>query len=246
MSVLVRGLGEKAESLNLKDNHIQTIEDLKYFLIKKFQLKLDEELSFSSNGKNIKSKQKITENFAIYDVKILQRGGKGGFGSLLKGQPPVKKRTNNTDSCRDLSGRRMRHVNQEKMIKEWQQKKLEEEKLLKMYNNPNEEGNVKDYIDSDKRKEVMRLNKKYLVDSVETSDSVSQSIRFLLKKQKRDGAKNIQETVEIKKLDYLRNNEDNKNNNIYCNKTEILKLDEKTFEANVDEKELEDKLFSLD
>ena len=178
-------------------------------------------------------------------MKILKRGGKGGFGSLLKGQPPVKKRTNNTDSCRDLSGRRMRHVNQEKMIKDWQQKKIEEEKLLKMYNNPVEEGNVKDYIDSDKRKEVERLNKKYLVDSVETSDSVSQSIKFLLKKQKRDESKNIEQNLGKNKLDRVNRNEESKNN-IQIKKTEILKLTVNILDIDEDENELENKLFSID
>jgi hypothetical protein len=245
MSVLIRGLGEKAQSFNLKENNILTFEDLRYFVIKKFNLNPEDELNFSSQGKNIKSKEKIRGNFTIYDVKILQRGGKGGFGSLLKGQPPVKKRTNNTDSCRDLSGRRMRHVNQEKMIKDWQQKKLEEEKLLKMYNNPIEEGNVKDYIDSDKRKEVERLNKKYFVDSVETSDSVSQSIKFLLKKQKRDESKNIQENLGKNKLDRVNQNEESKNN-IQIKKTEILKLTVNILDIDEDENELENKLFSID
>lgn len=245
MSVLIRGLGEKAHSFNLKENNILSLEDLKYFVINKFNLNPEDELNFSSQGKNIKSKEKIRGNFTIYDVKILHRGGKGGFGSLLKGQPPVKKRTNNTDSCRDLSGRRMRHVNQEKMIKDWQQKKIEEEKLLKMYNNPVEEGNVKDYIDSDKRKEVERLNKKYLVDSVETSDSVSQSIKFLLKKQKRDESKNIEENLGKNKLDRVNQNEESKNN-IQIKKTEILKLTVNILDIDEDENELENKLFSID
>ncbi|CAM6100615.1 unnamed protein product [Calypogeia fissa] len=49
------------------------------------------------------------------------RGGKGGFGSLLRGAATKagQKKTSNFDACRDMSGRRLRHVNAEKKLKEW-------------------------------------------------------------------------------------------------------------------------------
>lgn len=46
-------------------------------------------------------------------------GGKGGFGALLRGQGRDIKATTNFDACRDLNGRRMRHVNAEKKLAEW-------------------------------------------------------------------------------------------------------------------------------
>ncbi|KAG0456279.1 hypothetical protein HPP92_024067 [Vanilla planifolia] len=48
-------------------------------------------------------------------------GGKGGFGSLLRGAATKagQKKTNNFDACRDMSGRRLRHVNAEKKLEEW-------------------------------------------------------------------------------------------------------------------------------
>lgn len=48
-------------------------------------------------------------------------GGKGGFGSLLRGAATKagQKKTSNFDACRDMSGRRLRHVNAEKKLKEW-------------------------------------------------------------------------------------------------------------------------------
>uniref|UniRef100_A0A2P2J4Y9 Uncharacterized protein MANES_05G023500 n=1 Tax=Rhizophora mucronata TaxID=61149 RepID=A0A2P2J4Y9_RHIMU len=61
-------------------------------------------------------------------VHVLLRliGGKGGFGSLLRGAATKagQKKTNNFDACRDMSGRRLRHVNAEKRLEEW---KAEEE-----------------------------------------------------------------------------------------------------------------------
>ncbi|XP_021748831.1 protein SDE2 homolog [Chenopodium quinoa] len=60
-------------------------------------------------------------------------GGKGGFGSLLRGAATKagQKKTNNFDACRDMSGRRLRHVNAEKRLEEWKAEE-EERKLEKM------------------------------------------------------------------------------------------------------------------
>ncbi len=54
------------------------------------------------------------------------RGGKGGFGTLLRGQSKQAgaKMTVDFGACRDLSGRRLRHVNDEVKLRKW--KELEE------------------------------------------------------------------------------------------------------------------------
>lgn len=49
-------------------------------------------------------------------------GGKGGFGALLRGQGRDGKITTNYDACRDLNGKRLRHVNAQKKLEEWQAK----------------------------------------------------------------------------------------------------------------------------
>jgi hypothetical protein len=49
-------------------------------------------------------------------------GGKGGFGSLLRSMKPKAKGNENFDACRDLSGRRLRTVNNEARLNEFQQK----------------------------------------------------------------------------------------------------------------------------
>ncbi|XP_043715812.1 replication stress response regulator SDE2 isoform X2 [Telopea speciosissima] len=68
-------------------------------------------------------------------VHLLLRliGGKGGFGSLLRGAATKagQKKTNNFDACRDMSGRRLRHVNAEKKLEEWKAE-AEERKLEKI------------------------------------------------------------------------------------------------------------------
>lgn len=46
------------------------------------------------------------------------RGGKGGFGALLRGAGRAAL-TDNFDACRDLSGRRLRHVEAEQKMAQW-------------------------------------------------------------------------------------------------------------------------------
>lgn len=55
-------------------------------------------------------------------------GGKGGFGSLLRSFGKQITKSTNKDACRDLTGRRMKHVNQEKRLKEFMAHQAEQAK----------------------------------------------------------------------------------------------------------------------
>lgn len=57
-------------------------------------------------------------------------GGKGGFGSQLKGQAAKKKKIKSTKSCRDLKGRRIRHSENEQGLAEFMKKKRAEDSQL--------------------------------------------------------------------------------------------------------------------
>ena len=59
--------------------------------------------------------------FCSIRVKSSIRGGKGGFGTLLKGQSRQAgaKLTTDFGACRDLQGRRLRHVNDEIKLRKW-------------------------------------------------------------------------------------------------------------------------------
>ncbi|XP_010261574.1 PREDICTED: protein SDE2 homolog [Nelumbo nucifera] len=72
-------------------------------------------------------------NFPTIHLLLRLLGGKGGFGSLLRGAATKagQKKTNNFDACRDMSGRRLRHVNAEKKLEEWKAE-VEERKLEKI------------------------------------------------------------------------------------------------------------------
>ncbi|GJD12273.1 Protein SDE2 [Galdieria sulphuraria] len=47
------------------------------------------------------------------------KGGKGGFGTLLRGQAAFRKKSQNVSACRDLEGRRLRDVEAEKRLTKW-------------------------------------------------------------------------------------------------------------------------------
>lgn len=46
-------------------------------------------------------------------------GGKGGFGSMLRAIGAQIEKTTNREACRDLSGRRLRDINEEQRLKNW-------------------------------------------------------------------------------------------------------------------------------
>ena len=70
--------------------------------------------------------QSITTNDTV-DVRVSPRGGlrggKGGFGAQLKalGKQGAAKKTTNFGACRDLNGRRLRHVNDALRLKIWRE-----------------------------------------------------------------------------------------------------------------------------
>ncbi|GAB4844593.1 hypothetical protein Ancab_037992 [Ancistrocladus abbreviatus] len=84
------------------------------------------------NGKFLHDSTPIPPSLSLSTLHLTFSllGGKGGFGSLLRGAATKagQKKTNNFDACRDMSGRRLRHVNAEKKLEEW--KAEEEERRL--------------------------------------------------------------------------------------------------------------------
>ncbi|ELW49558.1 hypothetical protein TREES_T100003334 [Tupaia chinensis] len=64
---------------------------------------------------------------ATYSLEPRLRGGKGGFGSMLRALGAQIEKTTNREACRDLSGRRLRDVNHEKAMAEWVKQQAERE-----------------------------------------------------------------------------------------------------------------------
>jgi len=74
----------------------------------------------STNCRELSDSLLISE-FCSLSLNVRLVGGKGGFGALLRGAGAKAgaKKTTNYDDCRDLTGRRIRHVKNEKKLSEW-------------------------------------------------------------------------------------------------------------------------------
>ena len=133
-------------------------------------------------------------NLSPFHLILNINGGKGGFGSLLRGGPAgvVTKKTTNFNACRDLNGRRIRHVNQEKRMAEASTKTKEKKKK-----------------DAPKKKTEINFNEeKYNDELVVLTTSVSNAMEegiqnFDFKLGKRKNVKHDIRTVKLSKLDDL-------------------------------------------
>ncbi|XP_065341705.1 splicing regulator SDE2 [Cloeon dipterum] len=90
---------------------------------------LKNEFYLTVNGKRT-SLRNVQEGSVVQVVpRVL--GGKGGFGSMLRAIGAQIEKTTNREACRDLSGRRLRDINEEKRLKNWINNKAELEKEQK-------------------------------------------------------------------------------------------------------------------
>ncbi|CAM0882133.1 unnamed protein product [Alopecurus aequalis] len=123
--------------------------------------------------------------FSSASALLRLRGGKGGFGSLLRGAASKagQKKTSNFDACRDINGRRLRHVNAERRLEEWkaeagdrQLEKLAED-FLKKKAKESGRGGVR-------AAEVDKYLEKYRKDAESCVNAVEESVRASLGKRK--------------------------------------------------------------
>lgn len=112
-------LTKQLNSLKLKDFHEEVLNhgialNSAYFTING-RLLHPQNLEDLPNGSKVR-------------VKLRLLGGKGGFGSMLRAIGAQIEKTTNREACRDLSGRRLRDINEEKRLKAWLEKqKIEPE-----------------------------------------------------------------------------------------------------------------------
>merc|ERR1711997_1448501 len=100
------------------------VEDLK----QKFNL--PEDIKLFKNGRRIDSQSSDANlgNDEVVELVCGLPGGKGGFGSMLRALGNQIQKTTNHEAMRDLSGRRMRDINEEKRLKDYVSKKAEMER----------------------------------------------------------------------------------------------------------------------
>lgn len=87
------------------------------------------EYYLTQNGKRltVASQPDANSNIAAVRIHLRALGGKGGFGSMLRAIGAQIEKTTNREACRDLSGRRLRDINEEKRLKSWLDKQQERE-----------------------------------------------------------------------------------------------------------------------
>jgi len=91
-------------------------------------------LAFYANGKRVDEDRMSgvpLENHATVDASLILGGllgGKGGFGSMLRALGAQIEKTTNKEACRDLSGRRLRDINEEKRLKKYVDNQAERER----------------------------------------------------------------------------------------------------------------------
>ncbi|KYN44130.1 UPF0667 protein C1orf55 like protein [Trachymyrmex septentrionalis] len=78
------------------------------------------------NGRLVQEDDICSNGYATVVPRLL--GGKGGFGSMLRAIGAQIEKTTNREACRDLSGRRLRDINEEKRLKAWIDKQAKREK----------------------------------------------------------------------------------------------------------------------
>ena len=233
-------------------NNISNIPLLYYFeesSQKTFQ-SLYSELNLNENNTYFISEGKILKNnlsIIDYDNKIIEvrtrlKGGKGGFGSSLRLQQATKKQTKNFDACRDLQGRRLRKVNQERQLNEWRMKKAEEDKLLKKYiegYNTNEEDLFKKIMNEKRSFDAIKKNQKFYEDNENLKYNIKKSIKIYLnkKRERNDKEKNDENKIKKrKKLKGIKNkkiitNKEKEKDNEYINEIKNMKNEEDLFDA---------------
>ena len=90
----------------------------------KSQLELPNEFKLYRNGKLVEDNDIFDQNDLVEIVGGLP-GGKGGFGSMLRALGNQIQKTTNKEACRDLSGRRLRDINEEKRMKSFVSKQAD-------------------------------------------------------------------------------------------------------------------------
>nr|CAB3265913.1 protein SDE2 homolog [Phallusia mammillata] len=87
---------------------------------------VEDSIYFTKHGKLVQNEDQVSDGETLC-LHLRLRGGKGGFGSMLRAMGSQIEKTTNKEACRDLNGRRMRDVNNEKKMIEWAKKKAEQE-----------------------------------------------------------------------------------------------------------------------
>ncbi|XP_073962231.1 splicing regulator SDE2 [Choristoneura fumiferana] len=99
-------------------SHIHDAMTLKCKISQRYNIP-SEDLFVTINGKTVPTNYEWKTSNDVVRVFTKLVGGKGGFGSMLRAIGAQIEKTTNREACRDLSGRRLRDINEEKRLRKW-------------------------------------------------------------------------------------------------------------------------------
>ncbi|KOB70197.1 Protein SDE2-like protein [Operophtera brumata] len=102
----------------LTDAVYTDVSSLMCFISQKYGVPV-EELYTTIDGAKVSDDLQLAELDKVVRVSSRLVGGKGGFGSMLRAIGAQIEKTTNREACRDLSGRRLRDINEEKRLRKW-------------------------------------------------------------------------------------------------------------------------------
>ncbi|ESO08692.1 hypothetical protein HELRODRAFT_117195 [Helobdella robusta] len=160
----------------LAESDISLIKNVKSFVFENLGYCLPEkDFYLTVDGKVVNDDAQLVPN-KFYRLHPRLVAGKGGFGSMLRALGAQIEKTTNREACRDLSGRRMRDVNNEKKLREW---------TAKVGKNANKELE-KAIRRKEKRERMKRLpqhkfeDEKYYEQKKKIAEDLNEAIKYVL------------------------------------------------------------------
>lgn len=117
------------DNLPIQYSNCPDVSSLKREITQKYGIPIPD-LYVSINGKLVSDETNIENNQNVVRICTKIIGGKGGFGSMLRAIGAQIEKTTNREACRDLSGRRLRDINEEKRLRKWLEGQEEREREI--------------------------------------------------------------------------------------------------------------------
>lgn len=125
MEAIVSIFGSNSVAITFPEDSTPRLHDLKQQLCDLYQIPFDEQRIQTAGGLPLSPSEQEDEDQVLlfedaelkyFTLSMRMAGGKGGFGSMLRAQGGRmnSQKTTNTEACRDLSGRRIKTVNEAK------------------------------------------------------------------------------------------------------------------------------------
>lgn len=125
-SISVIGDLRQSVEVRLDESRLFTAASVKSLFAEKNGVD-EKDFYLTNNGRSVGGDDLLTDG-DVLRVHVRLCGGKGGFGSMLRALGAQIEKTTNHEAMRDLSGRRVRDVNNEKALTSWLSKTAERQR----------------------------------------------------------------------------------------------------------------------